>query len=451
MLNLNFEKRITDRWEYPKLNLYTNQMSSNFFEYLNEKKSGNNELRIYIHVPFCNSFCAFCQFYKEPYKNNEIKAEKYYKAVIKELKLYAETPFIKTHKVTSIFFGGGDPSIIDYKYIADIIDTINQYYDVVKQPSITVEGNIKNLLNEDRLNVFKEYGVSRVSFGVQTFNESIRKKLLIKPTLKDIDDVVQLIHKVGIQDFALDLMYNLPDQTSDDVCDDIRKAVSYQPGYIDYYSLNLYPNTIFYNDIFEKNRYEIKPDKERELAQNKLVREKMLKSGYNQILSSTFSNKYDKTHEGLYHYLTGGNMLGIGPSARSYLDGRAHRDICSVEEYVNMLEAGEKPIDTCSYIDEEEQRRRLVILKITLLKVEKSLVNVLPDVQEKINQLKDIGYIEENDVDYVVTEAGAPWIGNMQKVLFSGKYASKEVTGILKSIKSGRSAYNQDYMSIKRK
>lgn len=449
---MKFGNRITDVWDYPKLSIYNNQINNreDYFEFLNEENDDKG-VRVYIHIPFCRSFCSFCQFYKEPYHDDEEFLDRYFNNVLKELEIYSVTPYLSSQTVTSIFWGGGDPSIIKYKYFTMIMESIRKLFKVSENTSISIEGNVKNLLDENRLKLYKDYGVNRVSFGVQTFNEQIRKKLLVKPTLKEIDKVVDLINKVGIESYAFDLMYNLPDQSIDDIKSDIEKAVSYDSDYIDFYSLNLYPNTNFYKDIYEKNRFESKPSKKKELEQNRLIKQMMTQKNYNQVLSCTFSKKYTKPHPGLYHYLTGGNMLGIGPSARSYLDGKAFRNVCSVENYITSLEKGNKTIETGTIIDDIEKKRRLAILSVTLFEINKEIVKSIPDLKVKIDQMIKLGYIAEKEDKYIITDEGNPWIGNIQKALFSDDIASKDVSNFLHAIKDGRSAYNQDYMSINKK
>lgn len=452
MNNYSFEKRITDVWDYPKLSIYNNQIKSKegYFDFLDKVEENNKGIRLYIHIPFCTSFCSFCQFYKEPFNKNEAYMDDYFSSVVKELKYYSEKAYIKSQKVTSIFWGGGDPSIIDYKHFKLLMKAIYENYNVTDDVSFSIEGNVRSLLDENRLKMYKEYGVNRISFGIQTFDEDIRKKLLLKPSLAEIDKVVEMISKINIDSFAFDLMYNLPNQTEEIIVKDIERATKYNSNYIDFYSLNLYPNTNFYKDIYERQVYEIKPDKYRELIQNKIIHKEMLKKGYSQVLSCTYSKEHDLPHSGLHHYLTGGNMLGIGPSARSFLNGRAFRNVCSVEKYSEMINSNIKPIETGVFISNEELQRRLAILSVTLLKIDKKLINNIEDLKTKVDGLQKSGYMVDKGNYFEITEEGTPWIGNVQKMFFSDEESSKDVSNLLKAIKEGRSAYNQDYMSIRK-
>lgn len=444
-----FTNRITDVWDYPKLSIYNNQAENQieFFDFL-KSQSVNNDIRLYIHVPYCNSFCSFCQFYKEAYPKDVSQVERYFQYVEQELKKYASTTYFKNATITSIFFGGGDPSIIPYHIFERLMNCIKQNYHMADSISFSIEGNVRNLLDEERLALYKKHKVTRVSFGIQTFDEDLRKKLLLKPTLTQIYTLSDMLKKYAFESFAFDLMYDLPDQTEEILEKDVKIAVSLNSEYIDFYSLNLYPNTKFFDDIYKKNKFAIKPSKQREHLHNVLIHKKMLELGYKQVISCTYSKVHDLPHPGLYHFLNNGNMLGIGPSARSYLDGHAFRNVCSIERYVEFIKEGVYPIETGSVISQEEIDRRQIIFDVNLLKVSKLRAMRFEDIMDKITQLISLGYMEDNQDYYNLTEDGRAWVGNIQKCFFSCNEARKDVKNFLMSVKAGQSAYNQDYMSV---
>lgn len=445
-----FTNRITDVWDYPKLSIYNNQAGNQteFFGFL-DKPPVNNDIRLYIHVPYCDSFCSFCQFYKEAYPKDINKVEGYFHYVEQELRKYAKTEFFKNAIITSIFFGGGDPSIIPYHVFERLMNCIQKKFNLADKVSFSIEGNVRNLLDEERLQLYKKYNVTRISFGIQTFDEALRRKLLLKPTLEQIYSLTELLHRYSFESFAFDLMYDLPDQTEEILENDIRIADSLNSEYIDFYSLNLYPNTKFFKDIYESNKYEIKPSKQKEHLQNVLIHKKMSELGYKQVISCTYSKVHNWPHPGLHHFLKNGNMLGIGPSARSYLDGHAFRNVCSIEKYVEFLRDEVLPIETGNVLCQEEIDRRQIIFDVNLLKVPMDRVRQFPDIFDKIEQLIELGYMEPNQKEYYLTEEGRAWVGNIQKCFFSSTEAGRDVKNFLKAVKAGQSAYNQDYMSVK--
>lgn len=450
---IEFKKRITDIWDYPKLSLYNNQIDSEYFDFLEDVPSNQEKgVRLYIHTPFCNSFCYFCQFYKEPHPKNSEKFEKYYKALKKELEYYAKTPYFENSVITSIYWGGGDPASIDIKYFIDINNYIKENFNLDPNVSVTLEGNIINLLNEKKLITYKENGISRFSFGIQTFDENLRKKLLIKPTISQIYELVELFKKLNITKYTFDLMYNLPDQTMDMLKKDLELAIQLNPEYIDFFNLNMYPNTAFYDAVYKKGNFEIVPDKEREHDMLKTINEFMDLQKYNHVLSVTYSKKEKKPHIGLFNYLKGADMLGVGPSARSFLNhNKGYRNICSVDKYIEIINEGNLPVETGCKLTKGEIDTRNMVISPTLLEIEKDNIHNLKAVKEKIQCLINSGYLSESDTSYKVTTEGKFWIGNIQKYFYDNNYSKAEFKNFLKAVKDNKSAYNQDLMWIKEK
>lgn len=444
----HFTNRITDVWDYPKLSIYDNQLSrEDFYDFLNEERE-DNTFRLYIHVPFCQSFCSYCQFYKYGYNEKSSLPDEYINSVIKEIEKYSEFPYFRNSVISSIFFGGGDPSILSNELFDKIMDAIYSHFDVSENVSISVEGTAKSLLKSEKLECYKKHNINRISFGVQTFNEELRQKLHIKTSVDEIYRAAEKIKTLRFENFAFDIMYDLPDQSDEVLLDDIEQAVSLGSHYIDFYSLNLYPNTDFYNEIYNTDKYIFKSSKATEIRHNLLIHEKMKEKGFKQVISCTYSKYFDKPHTGLYNTLMGEDMLGLGPSARSFIKNRAFRNICSVKDYVKNVSEGISVAETGVIISDDDIIRRNVIMKVNLLKINKNEADILPDIKEKIQRHIELGYIEEFDDYYKVTESGRAWIGNIQKTLFSDNIASSDVNNFLHAIKEGRSAYNQDFMSI---
>lgn len=449
---INFINRITDVWDYPKLSIYSNDVDENYFDFLkNDGNQKNREIRLYIHTPFCQSFCYFCQFYKEPVPRNKEEIGEYVQALIKELEIYSESEYLKNCIITSIFFGGGDPAVLDVEYFEKIIDFITSHYKVSSDVSITLEGNILNLLNKEKIASYKRNNVSRISFGIQTFDEELRKKLLIKPKIKDIYNLIDLLKQCNIPNYTFDLMYNLPDQTMDILKNDLECANKIDSQYIDLYSLNIYPNTVFYDAIYTEKKFSILPDKSKEGEMVRYINDFMDSNNYNQVLSVTYSKTEKLPHKGLYHYLKGGEMLGVGPSARSFLANRGYRNVCSIEKYISSIKENKLPVETGRVLNEGEIETRNTVLFPTLLQADCNKISKRSDITDRINELINSGYIYMNDDKLSVSTEGRNWIGNIQKHLYDSNYSEEEFKNFLTTIKNKRSAYNQDLMWIKKK
>ena len=185
-------------------------------------------VRLYIHIPFCQSFCCFCPYYKEPYnKLSSADKDEFVDALITELTYYAQMSYFQEHLIGTIYFGGGDPGLIEGKYISRILEAIHKNFNMSKITQITMEGSVLALIDRNNWKVYKNFGVNRISYGVQTFSEKLRKELRLKPTLADIENVVDMVRNYEFQDHSIDLMYNIPDQTIADVIADVKQAVKY--------------------------------------------------------------------------------------------------------------------------------------------------------------------------------------------------------------------------------
>lgn len=404
-----FSNRVTDVWDYPKLSIYNNEKERdpNYFAFLStDNKSFTRDMRLYVHIPFCQSFCSFCQFYKEPCNNEEMMRQ-YVDAVVKELQFYAGTRYMSDATVSSIYFGGGDPSCLKYEYFEQIMAAIKRDFRVTSDVSITVEGNVKFLLDRHRLAMYMEHKVSRISFGVQTFNESIRKKLLLKPSLTDIHHLIGLFKDFHFSNYTFDLMYNLPDQTIDDLASDIEQAIQLDPHFIDFFNLNIYPNTRFYETVYQKDVFKLKPSKANEYRMVKHIHEDMTRRGYDRVCSVTYSRREREPHFGLKQFLQGSDMLGIGASARSFLYNKSYRNVCSVQQYIGLVEENRLPVETGLSLGEEEISTRRIVLFPTLLRMKQEDLPDRTDFLDKINILIRSGYLEE-DEDYIrLTVEGA--------------------------------------------
>jgi coproporphyrinogen III oxidase-like Fe-S oxidoreductase len=450
MSEIKFINKITDIWDYPKISTFNNKVNDNYFDFLNETTK-SKEMRLYIHTPFCKSFCYFCQFFKEACPTDPEKIEIYTKMVLKELSFYAEKEYFKNVKISSIYFGGGDPAVLPVKYIEDIVEFVHKKFNVAEDVETTVEGNILNLLDENRIDIYNKINVSRVSFGVQTFKESLRKKLLLKPSLNDIDNLIELLNRKKIKAYTIDMMFNLPDQSYDDLYFDLNKVISYNSDYVDTYGLNLYPNTKFFDAIYKNKKFDIVPSKERELEMNTIINNFFKEREYNQVLSVTYSKYRTEPNKALNHYLHGGEMLGIGPSARSYIFDKNYRNVCSVDQYINKIQNGLPAIEAGNALSDRDIKIRKLVFFPTTLKAKAEDIVFYNDSKEKLDSLVESGFLEYCGEYVNVTTKGKDWVGNIQKYLYDDNHIKNEFSSFITSVKQGRSGYNQDNMGVNKK
>ncbi|MBR6403068.1 MAG: radical SAM protein [Eubacterium sp.] len=450
--DFDFKERISEKWIYPKM-WGANVEGIALKEYMiHDYPEEDKPVRLYIHIPFCQAFCCFCPYYKEPYnKLSDADKEKFVNALIKEITMYSKQPYFETHNIGTIYFGGGDPGLIEGKYIQKIFEVIFKNFKMNKLTQITVEGSVLALLDRDNWKIYKDAGVNRISYGVQTFDEELRKKLRLKPSLSDIDKVVDYVHKYDFPDHSIDLMYNIPDQSVESVINDVKKAVKLDATYVDDYSMNLFPNTVFKKMVDEGKVFANKPSNEKMLEMFQAIQDVFKEYHYDQVASMIFSKNHSEAHDGLVHFLKGYPMIGIGPSARGYLGRFNYRNVCSVEKYIDLIEQNRLPVENGQHISEELAYERSVVFFPILLKISKSEIKYYSKYQAKIDNLVRNGYITIQDDIIKLTQKGIVWAGNIQHILSDDDELEKDQKEFVKAILKKTNPYNQDYMGVSRR
>lgn len=285
---------------------------------------------IYIHIPFCQHICDYCDFPKLQYFR--IFAEKYLSALKEEMDSYDITNTIKT-----IYVGGGTPTALDDDLFLELLKLIKPYTELVEE--YTFEANPESLSLE-KLKLMKEYGVNRISLGVQTTNDEILKKIGRKHTFDDAKTAISNARKVGFDNLNVDLIIGLPGVEKEQFQKDLANVVALGADHISCYSLTVHPNTAF----FIKGVNEPKEELSRELYD---YAERYLKE--NGFIHYEISNwaKPGKESQHNLTYWKDEHYYGFGMGAAGYLEDKRYTNTKSISKY----NAGE-------YMDEVEQVTR---------------------------------------------------------------------------------------------
>ena len=189
---------------------------------------------LYVHIPFCDCICSYCDFCKMIY--SETFSNKYLDVLIKELKGLN----IK-NKLKTIYVGGGTPSCLSLEQLEKLLSNLYVYLD--KDYEFTIEINPESV-NEEKIKLFSKYGINRVSIGIQTFDEKILSFLNRRHKYKDVKNCVELLNKYNISNYSFDFIYGINDQNIEIISNDINIAVSLNPKHLSFYSLILEDNTM---------------------------------------------------------------------------------------------------------------------------------------------------------------------------------------------------------------
>ena len=199
-------------------------------------------LALYIHIPWCVKKCPYCDFNSHGLKAELPQAE-YVAALLRDLE--QDLPLVWGRPVTSIFFGGGTPSLFDARHIGMILDGVSARLSLRPGLEITLETN-PGTVEHDRFEAYREAGVNRISFGVQSFDDGCLSRLGRIHDAEQATQAIKLAQRAGFDNINLDLMYALPQQSLAGALDDIDRALELQPSHISHYQLTLEPNTVFH-------------------------------------------------------------------------------------------------------------------------------------------------------------------------------------------------------------
>ncbi len=273
-------------------------------------------LGLYVHIPFCKSICNFCPYCKTVYFKE--LCDKYIDALIKEIKMVGSR-YKSKKTITSLYFGGGTPALAKDR-LKDIIDTINEYFIITE--GIGVELHPDNV-NEDTLEVLKHAGVTKISIGIQSFNNKYQDILGRKSV--DVAMLQDALGKVKFETVSMDFIFALPNQNFEDLKNDIDTAFSIGANHI-----AIYP---FINFTFTQSKVKtMAKNKKRKLLDE--ITTYCLTKGYARDSIWTFSSEVNAR----YSSMTRDNFLGFGCSATTLLKESFKINTFSVEEYCKRIE-----------------------------------------------------------------------------------------------------------------
>ena len=310
----------------------------------------NKPTGLYIHIPFCIKKCKYCDFVSFVDKADFF--DEYIDKILKEAKEY------KNFKIDTIFIGGGTPTVLSSSQLEKLIAGINNIFDISDKYEMTIEANPKTLDNE-KLAVLKAYGVNRISVGVQSFCDSELQAIGRIHNAKTANNTIELIKENGFDNFNIDLMTGLPNQTKESLLHTLDCAISLNPAHISCYSLILEEGTPLY-DEYEKGVYSLVYDEyDRELYS--FVCDYLMKNGYIQYEISNFSKKGFESKHNL-KYWNCDEYIGLGVSAHSYLDGIRFYNTHNLCEYLNEnFHSDEKTI-----LSENDKISEYIIMRLRL-------------------------------------------------------------------------------------
>ena len=303
---------------------------------------------LYIHFPFCVKKCNYCAFLS--FNADESVRRDYANALMHEIEL-AGRRF--SGQISTVYFGGGTPSIMDVSLMSLIMKAIRRNFDVLPDAEITIEANpgtlgIKDRVVRAKLIAYRSMGINRLSMGVQSM-DNVRLHMLGRiHTAENVVRDVNIARELGFDNINLDLIFSVPGESTEDALEDARKIIDLRPEHISCYSLQLEEGTPFY-EMAEQGMISEVPDEEDRETYHRII-ELLRGSGYEHYEISNFArledgsgrSPYRSQHNSLYWSLD--NYIGLGLGASGFMDGIRYRNTDDMEEYFRNLAEDQLPV-----------------------------------------------------------------------------------------------------------
>lgn len=292
---------------------------------------------IYIHIPFCQRKCFYCDFYS--IENTSLIPE-FVDKLCEEIKLKASLE-IAISPIESIFFGGGTPSIIDISMLEKILSYIYKFYSIQNGAEITLECN-PGTVNKEILKAYKAMGINRLSFGIQSFIDEELKFLQRIHTAVDAINSFELARDSDFDNISIDLMFSLPVQNLNSWEFTLNKAIKLSPDHISAYSLIYEEGTPLYEEL---KRGKITPhsiDMDSEFYQ--FTMNYLEEHGYEQYEVSNYCRNGKKCVHNL-NYWYGDEYIGFGPASHSFTNNIRSWNVGNLKKYIELLSKNNLPIE----------------------------------------------------------------------------------------------------------
>ena len=291
----------------------------------------NRELEIYIHIPFCIRKCAYCDFLSWPADNKAI--EHYVEKLIDEINAHGACDFVRETVVTTIFFGGGTPSILRGNQMERIMKSVRANFSVVEDAEISMEAN-PGTVTKDKLECYRQAGINRISFGLQSADNEELKLLGRIHTWEEFLESYRLARECGFDNINVDLISAIPKQTVRSWEESIRKVLTLKPEHISAYSLIIEEGTPFFEKYGEGTAGELMLPSEEDEREMYHRTEKLLKeAGYHRYEISNYAKEGRECRHNL-GYWERENYLGIGLGASSLIDNVRYKNTDELRKYL---------------------------------------------------------------------------------------------------------------------
>ncbi|SKA85819.1 oxygen-independent coproporphyrinogen-3 oxidase [Caloramator quimbayensis] len=350
---------------------------------------------LYVHIPFCKKKCLYCDF--NSYVRLDIQDD-YIKALLTEIKR------INQSKFKTIFIGGGTPTILSISNLKKLLSELKKF----NADEFTVETN-PGTLDDQKARILKEYGVNRISIGLQAWQNNLLERLGRIHRVEDFLISYEMLKKIGFSNINIDLMFGIPNQTMSNWVQTIENVLKLNPSHVSCYSLIIEEGTLYY-EMYEKNQLTlIDEDTERQMYYYAV--ESLNKKGIKRYEISNFSKEgYECSHN--ITYWMDEEYIGVGAGAHSYVQNKRFSNYKNIDRYIEGIYL-RNAIEESEVIETYDEMSEFMFMGLRMTKgieKERFLKRFNKDVYDvygdKINILKQKNLIIDDGKNIMLTDKG---------------------------------------------
>ena len=356
------------------------------------------ELELYLHIPFCVQKCAYCDFLSAP--AGDAAKEEYVDALKQEIKRYRK--MARSYRVSSVFVGGGTPSILSCGQILEIFKTLRQVFAIQSDAEITIEAN-PGTVTKEKLAAWKQAGINRISFGLQSVKNEELKMLGRIHTYEEFRESYDLARQAGFENLNVDLISAIPGQSVQSWEETLRTVAELGPEHISAYSLIIEEGTKFYQWYREGKQSEghpALPDEEVERTMYEQTQEILNEYGFHRYEISNYAKEGKECRHNL-GYWNRTQYLGIGLGASSLIADTRYHLCTDLTSYIERIESGEDLREEIEVLTKEEMMEEFMFLGLRKMqgvsrtRFEHCFGNPIEEVYgDALNKLTEEGLLE---------------------------------------------------------
>jgi oxygen-independent coproporphyrinogen III oxidase len=396
---------------YPPFSQWKPEFVSEAVNALAQPPRVDDPLGLYIHIPFCRKRCLFCYF-KVYTDKNASEIEVYLDALIKENELYSRTAAFQGRQLRFAYFGGGTPSYISDKQLRYLVEGLNRHVSWANAEEVTFECE-PGTLNKNKLQTLKEIGVTRLSLGIEHFDDEILAANGRAHLSPEIYRAYEWTREVDFPQVNVDLIAGMMGETEEKWRDTVHRTLELEPDSVIIYQMELPYNTLISQDILKKGITSPIADWPTKRRWLNYAFEQFLARGY-EIAGTDIVATKKKTcrfiyRDALWH---GGDMIGLGVSSFSHFGGVNFQNAHNFEEYVRILNEDRLPIYRAVSLTPKQRLIREMVLQLKTGKLDtdyfrrKFAVDVWEEFQPVYEDLKEKDLVERQNGTIHVTRRG---------------------------------------------